>query len=210
MTSHDILNYALSFASLAPLTRRRAKCDSKNKDVIVYSFHDDSDTVDDDGGGSVQESGCSSYATPANYYTEVRTFVSAWIAQTKSVQQQQQGNYYKTNNNNHRSYTAESYLECTPQQVNGGGTMYVRLGCSSTSTQALAVNLYIDSSCTTLSSMGSVTGLDVTSDLEVRPWLVKQHTNPQIIVQAGLDKTKSSQVFVRIFISASLQGMHVL
>lgn len=82
------------------------------------------------------------------FYTDVPTYVAAM------------------NKHDKNTYVADSYLDCIEKKVRGK-PYYVRLGCSTTSTQALAVNLYEDSSCSTLSTLGSITELDV-SDLEVR------------------------------------------
>jgi len=81
------------------------------------------------------------------FYTDVPTYVAAM------------------NKHDKNTYVADSYLDCIEKKVRGK-PYYVRLGCSTTSTQALAVNLYEDSSCSTLSTLGSITELDV-SDLEI-------------------------------------------
>ena len=78
------------------------------------------------------------------YITPVSTFIDAYLAQL-SQQSQDQGTEYEVPD-------AATYVECTPTTVNNE-MLYLQVGCSDITSKSIAVNIYSDATCETLSKV---------------------------------------------------------
>ena len=103
----------------------------KGSDVVVFSMYD-------------QKYQQCSDKPMGTYVTPAATFVDAYLAQM-SQQAQDQGTDYEAPD-------AAAYVECTPTTVNNE-MMYLQVGCSDVTSKSIAVNIYSDATCETLSKV---------------------------------------------------------
>jgi hypothetical protein len=75
------------------------------------------------------------------YFVSVPTFVSGYMYDLKQQMQD------KGMGDDYTAPSVATYIDCTPFVINNQ-QFYLQLGCADKTTQALAVNIYTDSSCT--------------------------------------------------------------
>lgn len=100
-------------------------------DVIVFSMYE-------------QKYQMCSDKPMGTYVTPVPTFVDAWLAQ-QAQQAQDNGIDYEAPD-------AASYVQCTVTEVENQ-MMYLQVGCSDVTSKSIAINIYSDATCETLSKV---------------------------------------------------------
>lgn len=135
-------------SSTLTLLSRHFVPNSNNVDVIVFSVHprgSQKQCADDPMG---------TYIAPVPY------FMNGYL-QEIAMEMNDQGYEYQVP-------SAAQFIACTPYQFNGQ-QYYFQLGCADGTTQALAVNIYSDNTCTTRSLVDGYddSNIDVSS-LQVR------------------------------------------